>query len=83
MAEFQTRSAVRLSLLKVKSYSISQTEILGQGAFGIVYKGSDVKENTIAAKRIDGNKHPRILTQDLDRFLQLDHLNVMKILDVE
>ena len=83
MDEYRTKSAARLSLLKVKSYSISQTEILGQGAFGIVYKGSDVKENTIAAKRIDGGIHPRILTQDLDRFLALDHPNVMKILDVE
>ena len=36
-----------------------------------------------AAKRIDGKEHPRILTQDLDRFLQLDHPNVMKILDIE
>ena len=83
MAEYSTKSAARLSLLKVKSYSISQTEILGQGAFGIVYKGSDVKGNTIAAKRIDGDKHPRILTQNLERFLALDHQNVMKILDVE
>ena len=83
MAEYRTKSAAQQSLLKVKSYSIFQTEILGQGAFGIVYKGSDVKENTIAAKRIDGDKHPRIITQDLDRFLALDHLNVMKILDVE
>ena len=70
-------------LLKVRSYSINQTEVLGQGAFGIVFKGSDAKKNTIAAKRIDGKEHPQILAQDLDRFLQLDHPNVMKILDVE
>ena len=56
---------------------------MGQGAFGIVYKGSDVKKNTIAVKRIDGNVHPRILTQDLKRLKKLDHPNVMKILDVE
>ena len=68
--------------IKVKSYSIDTRDVLGQGAFGIVYKGRDAKKNTIAAKRIDGDKHPRILTQNLDRFLQLDHLNVMKILDV-
>ena len=70
-------------LIKVKSYSINQSQALGQGAFGIVYKGTDAKKNTIAAKRIDGKEHPRILTQNLDRFLQLDHPNVMKILDVE
>ena len=70
-------------LIKVKSYSINQTQFFGSGAFGIVFKGSDAKKNTIAAKRIDGDKHPRVLTQNLDRILQLNHPNVMKILDVE
>ena len=68
---------------KIKSYSIDTRDVLGQGAFGIVYKGSDAKKNTIAAKRIDGNVHPRILTQNLDRLMKLGHRNVMKILDVE
>ena len=71
-------------LLKIKSYSIDQSDVLGQGAFGIVYTGRDTNINTlIAAKRIDGNVHPRVLTQDLDRLMNLDHHNVMKILDVE
>ena len=74
---------VRRTSIKVKSYSINQAQILGQGAFGTVFKGSDGKKNTIAAKRIDAGKHPKILTQDFGRFLQLDHPNVMKILDVE
>ena len=69
--------------IQVKSYSIDQRYVLGQGAFGIVYKGKNAKKNTIAAKRIDGNFHPRILTQDLSRFMKFDHPNVMKILDVE
>ena len=69
--------------IKVKSYSIDQRDILGQGAFGVVFKGNDSKQNTIAAKRIDGNDHPRIISLDFNRFLQLDHPNVMKILDVE
>ena len=56
---------------------------MGSGAFGIVYKGNDAKKNTIAAKRIDGNLHPRILTQNLDRFMKLDHQHVMKILEME
>ena len=69
--------------VNVKSYSIDTSDVLGSGAFGIIFKGTDAKKNTIASKRIDGNDHPRILTQNLDRFLALDHLNVMKILDVK
>ena len=69
--------------LKVKSYCINQAEVLGQGAFGIVFKGTDAKKNTIAAKQIDAIKHPRVLTQDMDRLTKLDHPNVMKILDVD
>ena len=71
------------NLLNVKSYSINQAEVLGTGAFGVVYKGNDSKKIPVAAKRIDGNVHPRILTQDLDRLMKLDHLNVMNILDVQ
>ena len=71
------------NFLKVKSYWINPVEVLGKGAFGIVYKGIDAKKNTIAAKQIDGNEHPEILTSDLDRLMKLDNPNVMKILDVE
>ena len=80
---FSKMFGVQKDIIKVKSYSIDQSKVLGQGAFGIVYKGRDAKKNRIAAKRIDGDKHPRILSQDLDGLMKLDHQNVMKVLDVE
>ena len=80
---FSNMFGAKKHLIKVKSYSVDPRDVLGQGAFGIVYKGTYARKNTIAAKRIDGDKHPKVLTQDLDRFLQLNHPNVMKILDVE
>ena len=64
---FSSIFGAKKHLLKVKSFSINQRDVLGTGAFGVVYKGKDGKKNTIAAKRIDGNDHPRILTQDLER----------------
>ena len=70
-------------LLKIKSYTINQVEVLGTGAFGTVFKAIDTKKNTIAAKLINGNIHPRILSQDFNKFLQLDDQNVMKILDFD
>ena len=80
---FSNIFGAKKQLLKVKSFSINQRDVLGQGAFGVVFKGTDAKKNTIAAKRIDGYAHPRILTQNFDRFLQLNHQNVTKILDVD
>ena len=73
--------AAKKNISKIKSHSVDTSQILGQGAFGVVFKGTGPKRNIIAAKRIDGKQHPRILTQDLDRFLQLDHPNIVKILD--
>ena len=74
---FSNMFGAKKHLIKVKSYSINQAQVLGSGAFGIVFRGSDTKKNTIAAKRIDGDKHPKVLTQNLDRILHLDHPNVI------
>ena len=71
--------------IKVKSYSIDlhPRNILGHGAFGTVYMGRDSKQNTIAAKQIDGNKNPKVLTQDFDILIKLNHPKVLRILDIE
>ena len=71
------------NFLKVKSYTINQAEVLGTAAFGVVFKGSYGKKLEIAAKRIDGDEHQRVLNQDFDRLMKLDRQNVMKILDVK
>ena len=63
-----SESETKDNLLKVKSYSIDQAEVLCQGSFGIVHKGTDTKVNK---------------TRDLGRLLHLDQENVLKILDVE
>ena len=78
-----SESEIKDNLLKVKSYSIDQAEVLEQGSFGIVHKGTDTKINKTAVKRMHTNFHPRILTRDLDRLLHLDQEIVLKILDVE
>ena len=80
---FSNKSGTKKQIIKVKIFSVSQAQVVGTGAFGAVFKGFDAKKNTIAAKRIDEYAHPRILTQDLDKLMQLDHPKVMKILDVQ
>ena len=57
---FSNMFGAKKHLIKVKSYSINQARFLASGAFGIVFKESDAKKNTIAAKRIDGDKYPRV-----------------------
>ena len=71
------------NILEVKSFFIDQARVLGQGAFGVVFEGKDKRGNVIAAKRIYTEFHPRVLNQDFETLVKLDHRNVMKILDVE
>ena len=71
------------SILEIKQYTVHSTEVIGQGAFGVLYKGTDSKKNPIVAKRIDEKRHQRILKLNLDKLLSLDHPNVIRILDVE
>ena len=71
---------------KIKSYTIS-SEVLGQGASGIVYKAFDAKEMPTAAKRIDGSQHPEsekyFQSRRYKKLLQLQHRNILQILDTE
>ena len=55
--------------------------IIGKGAYGIVYKSTHEKYKEIAAKSITGTTH-WLLSQNVDRLLQLDHENVVKIYDI-
>ena len=55
--------------------------LVGKGSFGIVYKGQNSKGEEIAAKLINVNEHPRVVNQDVDRLLSLNHQNIVKIFD--
>ena len=57
--------------------------ILGKGSYGIVYKAVDVTDRSdIAAKSIDGKKYPKLFKDNRQNLLALDHINVIKILDL-
>ena len=72
-------------LLIKKRYNIEvyPRNILGTGSYGIVYKAYDEKDGTsIAAKSVDGEKHPKIFKDNRQNLLELDHGNIIKILDL-
>ena len=70
--------------ITVERYSVDAGNIIGKGAFGVVYTGTDNRGNQVAAKRIDGTDKHKIakITNDLHRLLDLDHPNVVKLLDI-
>ena len=69
--------------LMINDYDINTDvqKIVGKGAYGIVFKATNSNNETVAAKTIDGKLHPRILTQDLDKLIQLNHENVVRMLN--
>ena len=66
-------------------YTIDTTpsNILGAGSYGIVYKAYDEEDrNYIAAKSIDGEKHPKVFRDNRQSLLKLNHGNIIKIFDL-
>ena len=59
--------------LQINHFTISTTRdnILGKGAFGIVYRATSVEGKTAAAKTINTKIHSRILAHDFDRLTRL------------
>ena len=53
--------------------------IIGRGAYGIVYAATGPQKQKVAAKTINGKHHPRVLKQDVTKLMQLNHDNVVKI----
>ena len=78
-------ASANYKLLIKKRYNIEvyPRNILGAGSYGIVYKAYDEEDgNSIAAKSIDGEKHPKIFKDNRQNLLGLKHHNIINILDL-
>ena len=72
-AKYETRNVI--------GYTVYLSQVIGQGAYGIVYKAEDIKGNKIAAKRID-TKRKHFLSNiipDIENLKQLNHPNIVKV----
>lgn len=66
---------------------IKKIETLGEGAYGVVYKGLNTKTNTvIALKKIkletQSEGVPSTTIREISVLREIDHVNVVKLLDV-
>ena len=80
---FMSLTKGKTSIWKVNGYTVNPKDVIGKGAYGIVYNGKSSKKESVAAKMIDGKQHPRIADQNFDKILQLNHPNIVKIFDIE
>ena len=67
---------------EIKQYTVDAKDVIGHGAYGIVYIGTNAENTKIAVKSIDGKRNPRIMTQNLKKLLQLRHPNTVHIFDI-
>ena len=56
--------------------------IIGKGAYGIIYKGTDGNGREIAAKSFVEEKHSKISKEDLEKLLQINHPNIVTVYDM-
>ena len=57
------------------------TNIIGTGTFGIIYKSTGTVGKIVAAKSISKSKVPKMALNDVDKFLLLDHPNIIQTFD--
>ena len=56
--------------------------IIGKGAYGIIYKGTDDKGREIAAKSFLEDKQSKMVKEDLEKLLNINHHNIVTIYDI-
>ena len=71
-------------IIRVQGYTVDLIKTLGKGSFGTVHPAVNHLNLKTAAKRVDGNDKTKMLkiTKDLARLHELNHRNIVKVLDV-
>ena len=73
----------RSDTLRVLGYKIDTTTVIGQGAYGVVYRALYPNGQKVAAKRIDTSRHPLLnIAEYVQKLKQLDHPNIVHVYDI-
>ena len=69
--------------MKIKTYTVSDT-LIGRGSFASVYKGTDIRNNNVAVKKIsiEKKKYNTMIKNELQLVRKLNHINIIKIHDI-